>query len=129
MWSEFMRKGPGYSYGPVIKNALYPLCTTLGILLLWQAAVVLLSVPEFILPGPFIIVKSFFARFDLIFKHTLVTLAETLIGLFIAIGFSIVVSILLVCSRPLEKTLMPLMVFFQTTPKVAIAPLFIVCCG
>lgn len=112
-----------------IRRSLYPIVTTMIILVLWQAAIVVFSVPDFILPGPVIIIKEFFHNLNLLSHHTLVTVYETITGLILAVVFSVMVSIIIVWSRPVEKTLLPLMVFFQTTPKIAIAPLFIVWFG
>ena len=112
-----------------LKNYYYPISTTIVILVLWQLAIVLFSVPDYILPSPLVIIKAFFGYLNLLGQHTLVTLFEMLAGLLLAIVFSIVVSVIMVWSRPVEKTLLPLLVFFQTTPKLAIAPLFIVWFG
>ena len=112
-----------------IKDSLYPIFTTLGILVLWQAGVVLFSVPDFILPGPLVVMREFFSHLGLLYKHTLVTAYETFAGIILAIVFSIFVSIIMVWSRPLEKSILPMLVFLQTTPKIAIAPLFIVWFG
>jgi len=112
-----------------IKDSAYPIVTTLAILVLWQLSIVLFSVPDFILPGPLVIIKAFFGHLGLLSQHTLVTVYETLAGLLLAVVFSIFVSIVIVWSRGVEKTLVPLMVFLQTTPKIAIAPLFIVWFG
>ena len=112
-----------------LRNALYPIATTTAILIVWHLSVVLFSVPEFILPGPLAVIESFRGHLGLIWPNFLVTTFESVLGLFIAIVFSVVVSVAVVWSRPMEKTLMPLLVFFQTTPKLAVAPLFIVWLG
>ncbi len=112
-----------------IKDYNYPVATSFVILILWQLAVTLFSVPDYVLPGPLIIIREFFAHLRVLYPHTLVTVYETITGLIIAIFFSVFISVIMVWFRPVEKTLMPLMVFFQTTPKIAIAPLFIVWFG
>jgi len=116
-------------WGAKLKDALYPISTTIAILIMWQLSIVLFSVPDFILPGPIVVIESFMGYLDLLWPNFLITVYETLLGLFIAIVFSISVSIIMVWSRPVEKTLLPLLVFFQTTPKLAIAPLFVVWFG
>jgi len=116
-------------WGVKIKNSLYPICTTIGILLLWQAMVVLFSVPDYFLPGPIAVIQELFRLFGLLCANAAVTLYETLVGLFLAIIFAVIIAVIMVWSRGVEKTIMPLLIFFQTTPKVAIAPLFIVWFG
>lgn len=124
-----MATGRKSRFGQKASGAFYPIATTLAFLIVWQVGVVAFSVPDYFLPSPVVVIKSFFGHFGLLSKHAVVTVYETLAGLLIAVVFSIIISILMVWSRPLEKTAMPLLVFFQTTPKVAIAPLFIVWFG
>ena len=54
-----------------------------------------------------------------------VTIQEALLGFLLAIitGFSI--AILIVWSEPIKRAILPLLVFIQTMPKIAIAQLFI----
>jgi len=118
-----------YKWTIGMKRALYPISTTILILFLWQMSIVLFSLPEFILPSPFVVIRAFFSQLNLLFNHALVTLYETIAGLILAIIFSVVISIIIVWSKGVEKTILPLVVFFQTTPKIAIAPLFIVWFG
>ena len=49
-----------------IKDSAYPIVTTLAILVLWQLSIVLFSVPDFILPGPLVIIKAFFGHLGLL---------------------------------------------------------------
>lgn len=115
--------------GTKIKDALYPISAVIGALILWHLAVHVFSIPDYALPTPWIVLQEFFRRLGLVSSHTLITLYETLVGLSIAIVFSIIISIIIVRSRGAERAIMPLLVFFQTTPKIAIAPLFIVWLG
>ena len=52
-----------------------------------------------------------------------------LAGFLLALIIAIPVSVAVVWWKPVEKTVLPLMVFLQTVPKVAIAPLFIIWFG
>ncbi len=70
-----------------------------------------------------------FTERSLIVQHTLITLFETALGFSLAIVLAIPISIMIVSWKPAEKTLLPLIVFLQTVPKVAIAPLFIIWFG
>jgi NitT/TauT family transport system permease protein len=119
----------GTTWGARFKDSLYPIITTIAILIFWQLAIVLFAVPDFILPGPLVIIQSFASHLGILWPNFLVTAYETLFGLVLAIIFSVIASIIMVWSKPVEKTLLPLLVFFQTTPKLAIAPLLIVWFG
>jgi len=119
----------GAKIGMMIKNSLYPICTTIAILLLWEATVYVFSLPEYILPSPFVIIKAFFNLLGLLCTHAIITMYESLVGFLLAIVFAVLLAVIVVWSKGVEKTVMPLLVFFQTTPKIAIAPLFLVWFG
>lgn len=116
-------------WGEKTGDMIYLLSTVVAILLLWQMVITFFSLPEFILPSPSLTVTTFFKFYRLLSIHALVTICETLAGLLFAIFFGVLVAISMVWSRFLERTILPLLVFFQTTPKLAIAPLFLVWFG
>ncbi|MBW1997639.1 MAG: ABC transporter permease [Deltaproteobacteria bacterium] len=111
------------------RDALYPLGAALGLIVLWQVTVYVLSIPEYLLPGPILVIAEISKEWHLLYQNALVTLYETGVGFAIAVIVSIPISVAVVWWRPVEKTVMPLMVFLQTIPKVAIAPLFIIWFG
>jgi len=111
------------------RDAVYPLSAALGLIVIWYLSVSLLSIPEYLIPGPFAVIEEVISKAPFLLKHTLITLYETLAGFFLALVFSVVASVAVVWWRPVEKAVMPLMVFLQTVPKVSIAPLFIIWFG
>lgn len=62
-------------------------------------------------------------------EHTVTTTIETLIGFVVAFLVGEAVAVAMVYSRPLERTLYPVVLFAQVIPKIAVAPLFIVWLG
>ena len=60
-------------------------------------------------------------------QHTGVTTVETLLGFTIAALIGEAVAIAMVYSRPLERTLYPIVLFAQVIPKRLSRPVF--CCG
>jgi NitT/TauT family transport system permease protein len=111
------------------KDALYPLGAALGLILAWQGFVSYYAIPDYLLPGPFAVIKMMFSEWPLIYPHVLITLYEAGVGFLLALIIAIPVSVAVVWWKPVEKTVLPLMVFLQTVPKVAIAPLFIIWFG
>lgn len=101
------------------------------VVLLWEFGVKLLDVDEFVLPPPSQIADSLWTQLnsDQFWGHFWVTTQETLIGF--AIGVTVALTLGTAISQVpiLEKTLMPYIVAFQTVPKVALAPLFVVWFG
>jgi NitT/TauT family transport system permease protein len=61
--------------------------------------------------------------------HGWVTLSATLVGFLIGAAFGILLSVLIVHLRTLEKSLMPWIICSQMVPIVALAPIFVVVLG
>jgi NitT/TauT family transport system permease protein len=98
---------------------------------LWQAAVVLLEVSPLIFPGPLAVARSLVETFQSgeIGKHVGITLYEILAGFAFGALFGFVLGALIGQSALLEGVLYPYVVAFQTVPKVAVAPLFVLWFG
>jgi NitT/TauT family transport system permease protein len=111
------------------KDACYPLGGALGILIFWQIFVSAFSIPDYLLPGPYAVFSTVFAEWALLGEHTLTTMYETTVGFACGLIVAIPVSVAVVWWKPVEKSIMPIMVFLQTVPKVAVAPLFIIWFG
>jgi NitT/TauT family transport system permease protein len=111
------------------KDAAYPLGAALGLITVWQASVYFLSIPDYLLPGPFVVIHEIISSWPLLYQNALVTLYETSVGFGFAVIISIPISVAVVRWKPVERTVMPFMVFLQTVPKIAIAPLFMIWFG
>ena len=101
------------------------------LLVVWMILVLLLDLPEFILPGPALVLRrGWDAILDgsLIF-HTAVTLEEVLLGLFIGTLLAIGLGYQLSRSHLLERLVSPFLVASQAIPIVAIAPLLVIWFG
>ena len=105
---------------------LTPVAFILGVLVLWQALVVGLGIPEYLLPAPLVIVTT-------IEKSLLVeigyTAGEALCGFIIASALAFAGAVLFVRYRTIEQGLFPLAITLKTTPIVAIAPLLVLWLG
>lgn len=101
------------------------------VLLCWEYLLEPLGVEEFVLPRPSKIYDSLIAQMSdgLFWTHLWVTLKESLLGYVIGVATAMALGILISQIRLVERTLMPYIVAFQTVPKVALAPLFVVWFG
>jgi NitT/TauT family transport system permease protein len=101
----------------------------LGTLVVWQAAVTLFNVPAYLLPGLDVVLREIALRPQFYLVQSLHTLGNTLVAfvLSVVIGFTLAIGI--VYSRFLEKTLYAVLVAFNSVPKVALAPLFVIWLG
>jgi len=96
---------------------------------IWQTAVSTLGVKEFLLPQPLAVVRAVFdgsLRWPL---HLTITGTEILGGFLVASGVGVLLGVLIAWSPMLEKALLPFLIFVNTLPKVAIAPLVLVWLG
>lgn len=100
-------------------------------LALWQVLLIVFDVPAFLVPSPFALVeKAWFLVTQAGFlNHIPITLAEILLGLVIGGGVGIFAALVFHRLPLLEMLLNPLIVFLQTAPKIAIAPLLLLWLG
>ncbi|MFJ6567718.1 ABC transporter permease [Streptomyces sp. NPDC091292] len=102
-----------------------------AVVLLWQFLVPALGVDEYVLPRPSQIVEALGTQLSdaMFWTHMKVTLLESLYGFALGVGTALLLGTAISQIRLVEKTLMPYIVAFQTVPKVALAPLFVVWFG
>ncbi|MGH8712500.1 MAG: ABC transporter permease [Casimicrobiaceae bacterium] len=108
---------------------LFPIATFAALLLAWQFLVRLFGVPEYILPVPTEFLHKLVESRALIWQHTLVTASEVVLGFLFAAAIGVPLGLMIVSFKWLERSLYPLIVFFQLIPKIAVAPLFVVWFG
>lgn len=111
------------NYGPFILLVLF-------ILALWEAAVRLHLIPDFILPAPTSIWLALIEHRTLLFRHHLVaTLQEISIGFVLSVSCGSLLGIGMFLFRPIEKALYPFLIISQTIPLIALSPIFIMWFG
>lgn len=104
--------------------------TFLTVLLVWEGAVRLLSIPSFLLPAPSAIAASFGAVGPARWAtHVWATVRVAVMGFGLAIIVAIPLAMVMMRSAFLSRTLYPLLVVVQSTPVVAIAPIIVVALG
>jgi NitT/TauT family transport system permease protein len=106
-----------------------PLLTVAVLVLVWQAAVVALAVPEYLLPAPAGIAAALAGEWRYLAFHSAVTLYEILWGFALAVAVGVPLAMLIVYSPGFERSVYPLLVASQSVPKIAIAPLLIFWAG
>src|SRR2546427_385744 len=97
--------------------------------LLWEFAVRLTDVKEYLLPPPSKVWTEFWRRHELVTAGAWVTTREILAGYALAVVVSIPLALTVAYSRFMEQAVYPVIVFLQIIPKIAIAPLFIIWFG
>ncbi|MDB5827298.1 MAG: transporter permease [Variovorax sp.] len=136
--SEAPQAGPSYPSAAAIEGGLSPgrrralmLAFFLLVMAVWHFAVVLLQVSPLIFPGPMAVARALVESVQSgeLAKHVGITLYEILAGFAFGAVFGLVLGALIGQSNLLEAVLYPYVVAFQTVPKVAVAPLFVLWFG
>ena len=112
-------------------RALFMLATPLLLIAIWWSYVRLFDVPRFVLPAPSDVWWAFFALFrdGTIWPHLAHTLGIIAAGFGIGSALGFALGFVLGKSPRLERIVGPYLFFFQTAPKIALAPLFILWFG
>jgi NitT/TauT family transport system permease protein len=126
--SEVRRKRKSSFTRTVLEPIAAP-ALALIILGLWQIAVPLAGISEFVLPTPWTIVKRIFADYALLLSHAWITILEVVGGFGLAAVTGIPTALAIFYSRVFEKAVYPLLVALQTVPKVVLAPLLVLYLG
>jgi NitT/TauT family transport system permease protein len=106
-----------------------PYLTVLAMLVLWELICILFAVPSFVLPRPSIVAISLYQNFGTIWFHAERTLLTTLLGFGLAVIVGVVLGILVGSSRLIYQGLYPVLIGFNSVPKVALVPLMVVWFG
>ncbi|HEX2113345.1 MAG TPA: ABC transporter permease [Alphaproteobacteria bacterium] len=109
--------------------ALRPLLLLIALLVLWQAAVSLFTIPKWLIPAPLEVINEIGKEWPRLWRDGLVTGYASLLGFLMSVAIGIPLAMAIAYSRVIESFLYPILVFSQTVPKIAIAPLFVVWFG
>jgi NitT/TauT family transport system permease protein len=106
-----------------------PLLFIVGLFVLWEAVIDVFRIPPYLIPAPLAVVRQLVAEWPRLLGESLVTTYATLGGFALSIAFGIPIALWIAYSRTVESYVYPLLVFSQSVPKIAIAPLFVVWFG
>ena len=108
---------------------LAPWIATLGLFVLWEALCRLFALPEFILPTPSATIAALWEHLGAIWFNAYFTLWVTLLGFALAVAFGLALGILIGASALMYAALYPLLIGFNSVPKVAIVPILVIWFG
>jgi NitT/TauT family transport system permease protein len=115
--------------GEALRRSNASILAVVGFIVVWQLLVTWLHVPTWLLPAPSVIWAEFLKQAHLLGRHVLATGTGAIGGLAIGALSGVLLAILMVHSRLLERILMPLLVVDQSIPKMALAPIFVIWFG
>jgi NitT/TauT family transport system permease protein len=116
-------------FGSALVYYLPSLLVMIGLVLLWQIAVTALGVKEYILPTPLAAVQALGRPNYQWTANFLATLYAVLGAFVLSAILGIALAVLIVWNDLMMRTVMPVLVLFNTLPKIALAPLFVVWLG
>lgn len=98
---------------------------------LWHLVVIGLELPAYIAPAPAAVARALYRGFAsaVFVDHVTATVSATLIGFAIGCAIAFALGSAIALSRTLEYYVQPLVVMFQSLPKVALSPLILIWFG
>ena len=100
-----------------------------ALLVMWQLAVTVFGIREYLLPSPGSVMNALFGSQIDWTGHITVTGVAIFGAFLIAAVGGIVLGVIVAWSSVMSRALMPFLVFVNTLPKVAVAPLFLLWLG
>lgn len=95
----------------------------------WQFSVYKLDIPRWLLPSPNNVAEALWKTRALLWGHAKITILETTLGFLAAILLGFLVSTLMAVFPLLKRIFYPFLIFSQTVPLIAIAPLLLLWLG
>lgn len=108
---------------------LLPAFGPLSILVVWQFVLPWCGVPRFIVPTPWQVAQRIAADPLLLWTNAVPTLVESLCGFAIGNIIAVLLAITFVYNKAIERTYFPVILFLNTIPVLALAPIVILIFG
>ena len=96
---------------------------------LWEAAVWVFDIPQFVLPAPSAVFASMAEWREPILENALQTLMTSVLGFALAVVVGVVLGTALGASALVYRAIYPLLIGFNAVPKVAVVPILVVWFG
>ena len=110
-------------------TALRPFWLIVMMVILWDVFIRVFKIPPYLIPPPAAVGAELAGQWRMLLAETVPTLNATLAGFALSIVIGVPIAMWIAYSRMVETFVYPLLVFSQSIPKVAIAPLFVVWFG
>lgn len=121
--------GAGERVAATVRYYLPSVLVMIALVLLWQFGVALLGVKEYILPTPLAALRTLADPNYQWLRNFLATLYAVLGAFALSAVLGVALAIVIVWNDLLLRTVMPVLILFNTLPKIALAPLFVIWLG
>jgi NitT/TauT family transport system permease protein len=112
-----------------VSPGMRPVWLVVMLIVLWDLFIRLFKIPPYLVPNPLSVTRQLVAEWPMLLRETMPTLYATLGGFALSALIGVPIAMWIAYSRLVESFVYPLLVFSQSVPKVAIAPLFVVWFG
>ena len=110
-------------------ETLAPWLFTIALFVIWEGACRVFRIDPFILPAPSETFVAMAQHWRALLRHSYVTLWTTMAGFAIAVAFGVVLGLIVGWSRTIYRGLYPVLIGFNSVPKVAVVPILIMWFG
>jgi NitT/TauT family transport system permease protein len=107
----------------------YPIGMMVVLLVIWEGATDVFSIPAYLVPAPSAILRSMGTNSAVLTKESIGTTFEILLGFALSVAVGVPLALAIYLWRPFARAVYPVLVSSQAVPKVAVAPLFLVWFG
>lgn len=111
------------------RERMLPAAALAGMVVLWGLAVYLFDIPEYIVPSPLHVARTFVRDFTVILRNLGPTALESILGFVIGNLASIAIATVFVHQKTVEQAFFPLAIVIRSIPIVAIAPILVLMLG
>jgi NitT/TauT family transport system permease protein len=108
---------------------LAPVVFTIGFFIVWELACRVFSISNFVLPAPSTVFSAMNQYWWPLTRNAGHTLWMTLLGFALSIAFGLAIGLIVGSSKLLYAGLNPLLVGFNSIPKVAVVPILVIWFG
>ena len=106
-----------------------PYFFTIGLFVIWEIGCIAFDVKEYVLPRPSQFLHILLTRAPDLWGHTLQTLYTTVLGFSLGVIAGVVIGVAVGSSKLIYAAAYPLLVGFNSIPKVAIVPILVIWFG
>jgi len=110
-------------------NVVLPLGGAVSVLIAWQFLLPMAGVPSYIVPTPSEIGVVMAKEYALLWRNFGPTLHESVLGFLFGNGIAVILAIVFVHNRYLQAAYFPVILFLNTIPILALAPVIILMFG
>ena len=111
------------------RGTIAPWLATIVLFVFWELVVRAFDIAEFILPTPTATFGALFEFWGPIWHNAFQTLFTTVVGFAIAVAFGLVLGVAVGASALLYQSIYPLLIGFNSIPKVAVVPILVLWFG